>query len=43
MEVPGAITEVTRLDQADQIKEAIAWVAGVPKDSVDIIVELVEA
>lgn len=36
VEVPGAISEVTRLDQADQIKDAIAWVADVDEDSIEI-------
>lgn len=35
-DVPGAITQVARLDQADQIKEAIAWVADVPESEVEI-------
>jgi hypothetical protein len=36
VEVPGAISQVTRLDQADVIKEAIAWVADVPEGSIEI-------
>lgn len=39
VEVPGAISEVTRLDQADVIKEAIAWVADVPEDSIEIVLQ----
>jgi hypothetical protein len=35
-EVPGALSQVARLDQADQMKEAIAFVAGVDEASVDI-------
>ena len=35
-EVPGAISQVARLDQAGQIREAIAWVAGVPEAEVQI-------
>ncbi|WP_348786537.1 hypothetical protein [Leifsonia sp. NPDC080035] len=33
---PGAISQVARLDQADQIKEAIAFVTGEPKDRIEI-------
>lgn len=36
VEVPGALSQVTRLDQADQIREAIAFVADVPEESVEI-------
>ncbi|NUJ88243.1 hypothetical protein HOW07_09500 [Plantibacter sp. MCCC 1A11337] len=39
VDVPGAITQVARLDQADQIKEAIAFVAGVPEEEVEIDVQ----
>jgi hypothetical protein len=39
VEVPEAISQVARLDQADQIREAIAWVADVPESSVEITVE----
>ena len=35
-EVPGAISQVSRLDQADEIKEAIAWVADVPESEIEI-------
>lgn len=36
-EFPGALSDVTRLDEAeDTIREAIAWVAGVEADSFDI-------
>lgn len=35
-EVPGAISQVARLDQADQIREAIAFVAGVSEADVEI-------
>ena len=36
-EIPGAISEVTRLDQAeDSIREAIAWVAEIDEDSFDV-------
>ena len=35
-EVPGAISQVSRLDQADQIREAIAFVAQVPESEVEI-------
>ena len=38
-EVPGAISQVARLDQAaDTIREAIAWVAQVPEEDVEITV-----
>lgn len=40
VEVPEALSQVARLDQADQIREAIAWVADVPIDSVEIDVRL---
>lgn len=36
VEVPGALLQVARLDQADQIREAIAFVAGVDEESVQI-------
>jgi hypothetical protein len=36
VEAPGAISQVSRLDQADEIKEAIAFVTGEPQDSVEI-------
>jgi predicted RNase H-like HicB family nuclease len=40
VEVPGAVSQVRRLDQAeDMMREAIAWVAGVPEDSIEIDVE----
>lgn len=35
-EAPGAISQVSRLDQADQIREAIAFVTGEPEDSIEI-------
>ena len=35
-ELPGAITQVARLDQADQIKEAIAFVGKLPESEVEI-------
>lgn len=35
-EAPGAISQVARLDQADQIKEAIAFVTGEPEDEIEI-------
>jgi hypothetical protein len=35
-DVPGAISQVARLDQADVIKEAIAFVAGVAESDVEI-------
>ena len=38
-EAPGAISQVRRLDQANEIREAIAFVAGVPEETVEIIVE----
>ena len=37
IEHPGAISESKRLDQAEMLmREAIAWVAGVPEDEVEI-------
>ena len=35
-ELPGAITQVARLDQADQIKEAIAFVGKLSESEVEI-------
>lgn len=35
-EAPGAISQVARLDQAEQIKEAIAFVTGEPEDTIEI-------
>lgn len=41
LEHPGAISEVARLGQAhDAMREAIAFVAGVPEDSVDIVLDV---
>ncbi len=40
VEVPGAISQVAKLDQAaDTIREAIAFVAEVPEDSIEIDVQ----
>ncbi|MDR2619610.1 MAG: hypothetical protein LBC29_00525 [Propionibacteriaceae bacterium] len=37
VEYPGAISQVRRLEQAaDEIREAIAWVAELPEDDLDI-------
>lgn len=37
VEVPGAVSQVARLDQAaEAIREAIAWVAEVPEEEVEI-------
>lgn len=38
VEAPGAISQVARLEQADQIREAIAFVTGDPLDQVSISV-----
>lgn len=35
-EAPGAISQVARLDQADDIREAIAFVTGEPEESIEI-------
>ena len=35
-QAPGAITQIARLDQADQIIEAIAFVTGEPEASIEI-------
>jgi len=35
-QAPGAITQIARLDQADQIIEAIAFVTGEPERSIEI-------
>lgn len=40
-EAPGAISQVARLDQADDIKEAIAFVTGEPEESIEIKVRVV--
>jgi hypothetical protein len=39
LEAPGAISQVARLDQADIIKEAIAFVTGTPESDIDITVQ----
>ncbi len=36
LEAPGAISQVARLEQADQIREAIAFVTGEPEDAISI-------
>jgi hypothetical protein len=36
VEVPGAISQVRRLSQADDIKEAIAFVAQVPESDIQL-------
>lgn len=37
VEHPGAISQARRLDQAETLmREAIAWVAGVPESEVDV-------
>lgn len=42
VEVPGAISQVQRLDQADgTIREAIAWVADVPDEEIDVELQVV--
>lgn len=39
-EVPGALSMVRRLEQAEaHIREAIAFVLGVPEDSFEVVVE----
>lgn len=38
VEAPGAITQVSRLDQADTIREAIAFVTGEPEAEITITV-----
>jgi predicted RNase H-like HicB family nuclease len=41
-EVPGAVSQTARLDQAeDIIREAILWVAGVPETEIEIDVRVV--
>ena len=39
IDAPGAITQVARLDQAEQIIEAIAFVTGRPQSEIEIDVE----
>jgi predicted FMN-binding regulatory protein PaiB len=40
-QVPGAISQVTRLDQAAEAqREAIAFVADVPADSIEVLVRV---
>ncbi|WP_156807530.1 hypothetical protein [Acaricomes phytoseiuli] len=41
VEAPGAITQVNRLEQADIIKEAIAFVAEVPEAEIEIDLKVV--
>jgi hypothetical protein len=36
VEAPGAISQVTRLDQAEEIVEAIAFVTGEPVEEIEI-------
>ncbi len=36
VEAPGAISQVSRLDQAEEMREAIAFVTGEPEASVEI-------
>lgn len=36
VEAPGAISQVARLDQADQIKEAIAFVTRESEEDIEI-------
>ena len=38
VEAPGAISQVARLEQADQIREAIAFVTGEPAEQITITV-----
>lgn len=38
VEAPGALSQVSRLDQAEQIIEAIAFVTGEPEDEISITV-----
>jgi hypothetical protein len=41
-QVPGAISQVARLDQAvDAQREAIAFVAGVLAESIDVVIRTV--
>lgn len=35
-QVPGALSQVARLDQVEDFREAIAFVAGVPIESVEL-------
>lgn len=35
---PGAISQVSRLDQIDEIREAIAFVEQIPESGVDVVV-----
>lgn len=39
VDVPGAISQVARLDQADQIVEAIAFVTKLPEAEIEIVVD----
>lgn len=41
VQVPSALSQVARLDQADQIREAIAFVAQVSQDEVEIDLQVV--
>lgn len=39
VEAPGAISQVARLDQADVIREAIAFVTGEQEESIEYVLE----
>ena len=41
VEAPGAIAQVRRLEQAEEIIEAIAFVTGEPVESIEIRMEIV--
>lgn len=38
VEAPGAISQVSRLDQVNEIREAIAFVQQIPESEVDVVV-----
>jgi len=43
VEAPGAISQVRDLEQADQIREAIAFVTGEPTGDIDIVLQVIAA
>lgn len=42
-DAPGALSQVAHLSDADQIREAIAFVTGEPEDAITIEVQIVMA
>ena len=42
-ELPGAISQVRRIEEAPVIKEAISFLTGEPEDSITVSVEILES